>query len=90
MDEPTAFTEEEARLLDRIAEEVVRRRLEVPAIFLLESMKPLSFVGAQAMHFFQPIVAAFLPPDGWDRLASLLERRETLEALIRRIEAKVE
>lgn len=90
MDDPLEFTEAEEALLDRIADEVIRRGLEVPAIFLLESMKPLSFVGAQAMHFFQPVVAAFLPPDGWDRLARLLEKREAMEALIQRIEARLD
>jgi hypothetical protein len=86
MDEP-AFTPEESALLDRIAREVLRRRLEVPAIFLLEGTKPLGFMGSQLMHFFSPVVGAFTGGPTWDALARLLEKRGAAEALIRRIEA---
>lgn len=85
MDEAT-FSPEESALLDRIAREVLRRRLEVPAIFLLEGTKPLAFVGSQLMHFFSPVVGAFTGRPGWDAMARLLEKRGAAEALIRRIE----
>ena len=61
--------------------------MEVPAIFLLESSKPLSFVGGQFLHFLSPIVHTVLDARELDRLAILLERRDTVEELIRRIEA---
>ena len=62
--------------------------MTVPAIFFLESMKPLSFVGSQAMHFFEPLVHAFLPVRDYERFALLMERRENLEALLVKIEAR--
>jgi hypothetical protein len=84
--EPGAYTVEDEALLDRIAAAVVRWGMAVPAIFMLESSKPLSFVGSQFLHFLSPIVHAVLEARELDRLAVMLERRETVEELIRRIE----
>ncbi|MBP7669510.1 MAG: hypothetical protein KA123_02920 [Candidatus Eisenbacteria bacterium] len=85
--ESAAIAEEDERLLDSVAARVVRMRLAVPAIFFLESTKPLSFVGSQALVFFQPFVETFLTVRGYERFAELLEDRANLERLIRRIEA---
>ena len=60
--------------------------MTVPAIFFLESVKPLSFVGSQAMHSFEPFVHAFFPVRDYERFALMMERRENLEALLVRIE----
>jgi hypothetical protein len=65
---------------------VIRYRMTVPAIFFLESMKPLSFIGSQAMHFFEPMVRALFTVPEYDRFALLMERRENLEALLVKIE----
>ena len=62
--------------------------MTVPAIFFLESVKPLSFVGSQALHFFEPMVHAFFPVRDYEHFALLMERRENLEALLVRIEAR--
>jgi hypothetical protein len=62
--------------------------MTVPAIFFLESMKPLSFVGSQAMHFFEPMVHAFFPVRDYERFAILMEQRENLEVLLVKIEAR--
>jgi len=62
--------------------------MTVPAIFFLESMKPLSFVGSQAMHFFEPFVNAFFTVRDYERFALLMERRENLEALLVKIEVR--
>jgi len=67
---------------------VVRYRMTVPAIFFLESMKPLSFVGSQAMVFFEPFVRALFSVPEYDRAAQLMERRENLEALLVKLEEK--
>jgi hypothetical protein len=64
--------------------------MTVPAILLLESMKPLSFLGSQALHFFEPMVRSLFSVPDYDRVAALLERRDSVEALLVRIEAKDE
>jgi hypothetical protein len=83
---PAPRTEEDEQLLDRISAGVVRYGMTVPAIFFLESSKPLSFVGGQFLHFLSPIVHSLFDAREIDRLASLLERRDTHEELIVRIE----
>jgi hypothetical protein len=62
--------------------------MTVPAIFFLESVKPLSFVGSQALHFFEPMVNAFFQVRDYERFAILMERRENLEVLLVKIEAR--
>ena len=62
--------------------------MTVPAIFFLESMKPLSFVGSQALHFFEPMVRAFFAVQEYDRFAAMMERRENLEELLVKIEMR--
>lgn len=84
--DPRRRSPEDEELLDRIAKAAVRWGMTVPAIFLLESSKPLNFVGSQFLHFLSPIVHSVLNARDLDRLALLLERRETVEDLIRRIE----
>ena len=83
---PRERTPEDEELLDRISRAVVRWGMPVPAIFLLESSKPLSFVGSQFLHFLSPLVHTVLNARELDRMAVMLERRETVEVLIRRIE----
>jgi hypothetical protein len=79
---------EDERLLDRIAERVVAMSMTVPAILFLESVKPLSFVGSQALYFFEPMVRTFFTVPEYERFAALLERRDSLEALLVRIEGR--
>lgn len=90
-DDPVhAFTPEEDALLEKLAAVAVRFGMGVPAIFFLESVKPMNFIGAQVLTFFGPVATAFFPVDDYQRLTALLERRDALEALIRKVEAKLD
>ncbi|REJ76979.1 MAG: hypothetical protein DWQ34_04005 [Planctomycetota bacterium] len=71
---------------ERICREIVRRRLTTPAIAFLEMSRPLNYVGAQTLHFFDPIMSALLEGDEHRRFAEFLERRDSIEHLCRRIE----
>ncbi len=62
--------------------------MTVPAILFLESVKPLSFVGSQALYFFEPMVRALFTVPEYERFAALLERRENLEILLVKIEER--
>jgi hypothetical protein len=64
--------------------------MTVPAILFLESVKPLSFVGSQALYFFEPMVRALFSVPEYERFAALLERRENIEVLLVKIETKDE
>ncbi|MEO0092326.1 MAG: hypothetical protein ABIK61_06430 [candidate division WOR-3 bacterium] len=73
-------------ILHKIALKVVEMKLTPMAIVLLESSKPLSFVGSQLMVFFQPIYSAVFPARPYNEIATLLENRENIELLIKEIE----
>jgi len=77
-------------LLDRIATRIVELRLEVPAVLTLETGRPLSVLAGQAVFFFEPILATLLPGGDVRRFGKLIERREAIEQLIRRIETRAD
>lgn len=78
--------EEDEKLLDAVAGRVVRMGMAVPAIFFLESTKPLSYIGSQALVFLEPFVKSFLNVASYDRFVALLEDRQSIERLLRKIE----
>jgi hypothetical protein len=83
---PTPEEEADRKLIDAVAGRVVRMGLAVPAIFLLESTKPLSYVGSQVLVFLEPFVKSILTVASYDRFVTLLEDRRNVEKLLRRIE----
>lgn len=80
------LTEPQYALLDRVAAFIVRRRMTVPAIFVLESSKPMNYVGSQAMAFFEPLVHTLFTAPEYTELRLILERRTAIETLLRKIE----
>jgi hypothetical protein len=81
-----AWSEEDLALLDRVAHEVAKRRMQAPALLFLETVRPLNFVGSQVLVFLQPIAGAVFQGIQWERLGAILEQRESIDLLIRRIE----
>ena len=75
-------------LLDKIAQTVVARRLEMPAVLFLEMHRPLAFLGSQALYFLTPLLGTIAAPEQISRLARLLDTPEGVERLIRAIEQK--
>jgi hypothetical protein len=88
--EAAALGADDLALLDRIAERIVELRLELPAILTLETGRPLSLLAGQTMIFLEPLVGAFLKLPDYRRFAQMIERRETVEALLRSVENKAE
>ncbi|MBT3270166.1 hypothetical protein HN371_23675 [Candidatus Poribacteria bacterium] len=81
--------EEEAEaLLEKLADGIVRRQLAIPAVLLLETCKPLNFVGSQAMIALHPFVAAFVKGDDYRKVALLMEEDANVEELLQRVERK--
>ena len=80
------WSEEDLALVDRVAREVATRHMQAPALLFLETMRPLNFVGSQVLLFLQPIAGAVLQGIQWERLGAILEQRESIDLLIRRIE----
>jgi hypothetical protein len=97
MTDKAELTDQE--ILDRLAAWVVERRMTAPAILFLESHRPLSFVGSQAMIAASPVVHVFesffqaFGGGGWkhttyQRFAELMEDRDNVERLIVAIERR--
>ena len=82
------FTREEVDLIERIADALVRRRLAAPAAMFLDSMGPLSFLGSQALHLLTPVIECAFEGKEIERVARLLERRDTISRLVALIEHK--
>jgi len=74
-------------LLTKIARAVVERNLTAPAIFFLESVKPLSFVGSQVMVFFDPLVRSIFTVKAYNDVRLALEERGNVELLLQTIES---
>lgn len=79
---------EEVALLDQIATVVVSRRMANPAVLFLESAGPMNFLGGQALYFLMPLLEFSCEANEIERVARLLERRDTFTRLIALIEAK--
>jgi len=83
-----SFDDEERRLVDRLAEFVVERRLTTPALMLLESGRPFNFVGSQLLVFLSPFVTMIFVAQEYDRFVRMLENRQSVDLLIESIERR--
>ena len=77
--------EKQKIIVDKVCREVVNRHLAMPATILLETFRPLNYIGSQVMHFFQPIISAVLPGDGYTDFSQFLEQRGSVDYLCQRI-----
>ena len=85
-----ALSDEDRVMLDELADGIARRRLTSAAIFFLESMQPLGFLGSQLMLGLRPLVSlVWASPLRWDQVQRVLERRGSIELLLQRLEARV-
>lgn len=72
-------------LLDRVARLLADRGLITPTIFLIESLVPLGFLTSQLVHALTPIMGMVATSDDIERLARVLEHRETPALFIERL-----
>ena len=73
-------------MFDKVAEEVAKRQLVVPALMLIESLKPLNWIGSQFMLLVEPFTVYIFD---WKQLRTLrraLQKRDSMEELAKRIE----
>jgi hypothetical protein len=84
--DPIEPTDEQRPIVERLCQEVVRRRLTVPALMFLEMSRPLGYLAAQTIHFFTPLISAVTDAQSHKHLAAFLEHRQSVEYLCRRIE----
>jgi len=82
------ITQKQQELVDRVADKIVKYRMTVPALLFLESVRPLNFIGSQAMLMFQPFLGVLFNHHDLEIFRQFLEKRENMEVLMRAIEEK--
>ena len=80
------LTESDRQLLNRLARGIIQREMQVPAIFILESAKPLSYLGSQALAFFQPILSGLFVGNDYKQIQNILERSHSIDFLLQVLE----
>lgn len=86
---PAEPAPQEQEAVERFCHWVARRGLATPGVMFMEMCRPLNYVTSQAMHFFSPGIWAIARQQTYEQyghLAAFLERRGSIEYLVRRIE----
>lgn len=78
--------EQRDAIIEKLAQKVVAKGMEIPAVMLLEVTKPVSFLFSQGVLVLGPILYPFFGMDRVERFAGFSNSRENVEMLIRRIE----
>lgn len=84
--EKSTLTPEQDAVLEKVAKKVVEKRMTVPALMFIESVKPLNFIGSQVMVFFEPIVQTIFDFKGYTTFREAIEDRANVEILMQKIE----
>jgi len=73
-------------MITQLAEKIISHGMGTPAIFFLEMVKYVSFLGSQLMVFFGPIITVFIQAHQYYEIAEILEDRDNVEFLLTEIE----
>lgn len=73
-------------VLDGFAREIARRGMCAPAVFLFESVQPLTFVAGQALAFVEPLLKVILDAPDYRVFREAIEDRENVRWLVDRLE----
>ena len=87
IDLDTPLNEDELNAaISSIAKKVVDRRLEMPAVLLLEMHKPLSFIISQSAVVAIPLLGPLVGVQRIVDFSKIMRNRENIDRLISRIE----
>jgi len=86
MNNSVTINQSERQLISKLAKKIVKHGMAVPAIFFLEMIKYMSFIGSQLMVFFGPVITVFIQSESYYKITHLLEERKNVEFLIQEIE----
>jgi hypothetical protein len=84
---PVVPTEVQRAVVEKLCAEIGRRHLTTPALLMLEMSRPLNYVSAQLLHFFQPIVGILVNTAEYEAFTAFLEQRGAVDYLAERFEA---
>lgn len=85
-DDDQLTPEERDKLVDELAQKIVDRRMETPAIMFLEMHKPVTFLASQSMLVASPFLVPLFGAEGVERYSKLFSTVDNVELLIERIE----
>jgi len=78
--------DEREQMIEEVAQKIVNRGMETPAIMFLEMHKPVAFLASQTMLVASPVLAPVFGVEGIERYSRLFSTQENVERLIERIE----
>lgn len=84
---PGAAPGDTTAAVQRVADALARRGLSVPAIVLLELLRPMGFLCGQALWVLEPILAP-VTGGAHRRLAHLMQDRDTIDRLLTALEER--
>ena len=82
--EPTA---EQLELVNKLCQTIHRRGLTPAAVAFLEMARPLNYLGAQGMHFLEPIATTLFSKSQYRSLSLFLERRDAVDIICDQLES---
>ena len=65
MDNSVTISQSDRQLISKLAHKIVRHGMAMPAIFFLEMVKYMSFIGSQLMVFFGPVITVFIQSESY-------------------------
>lgn len=71
--------------IDSLAQKIVERRLELPALLFLEMHLPLVTLAHTSTLFLSPLLSPVFGAERFHHFSQLLSSREHIEALIEKI-----
>ena len=81
-----ALSSEEAQIVAKVAQKIIRFGLQLPTLFMLEAGQPLPFIGGQLLWVLQPAASLFVPSTQVNQWALLLENPVALSELRQQLE----
>ncbi|MBC8426422.1 hypothetical protein H8E07_20075 [bacterium] len=82
----SALSPADDHFLETLASRLKRAGLATSAILWLASIRPLSFLGSQALHVAAPLLDVLVSGEGATRLARILEDRANLDRFLSHLE----
>ena len=76
--------------IERLADEIVQRRMGPALLLFLGSSVPAAFAFSQLLVFAEPVVQSLFALRSYPRLVAMLEDRERVEQLMKAVERKIE
>ncbi|HHD82530.1 hypothetical protein J7J58_01240 [candidate division WOR-3 bacterium] len=73
-------------IIDKIATEIVDRRLTAPALLFGETIKPINRIAGQLSIFFEPLIQTVFPVKYYREATIVLSDRVYFEKLLTKIE----